>query len=412
MRPRNADGVQRLLQVLARHADLVAEAFAGPVVGGERSREAALQDLMEVGALKPYDEGTYYLTGALHDYFSVSLASFHAFQALTRIDGQLRQAQSQWDELLQLKDSGSRRDVARLEIALERTIIDVGDMVERNIQLLNTMVLGHYGNVDSFASKLRQNRFYSREVQNCLRELDKLQIFAEGLSDAARGAGQPRIRQLVRRRLVAQLFNWTSRLKDAQSVISRRLFDARLLEQRLRQLARYGSWLTSNRTAHGWDIVELPANLDAALLRPEPLKIRPQPDTADPSTENLNRLIEQASRLKPRAVPVRRMAEPGDSVVVSDEMETVTVTPSPHQAALQRLLQHLRSGGGVVSLRAWKNRCDELADVPDEHWLLYACVQLRSARVPVRFVGPAAAEALPINEVFHDVEVTALGGNG
>jgi hypothetical protein len=408
VKPRN-DGVQRLLQVLARHSDIVAEAFAGPVVGGERARDAALQDLIEVGALKPYDEGTYYLTGALHDYFSVSLASFHAFQTLTRIDGQLRQANSQWEELQLLRKSGPARDVARLEIALERSIIDVGDMVERNIQLLNTMVLGHYGNVDSFASKLRQNRFYAREVANCLGELDKLQIFAERMADAARAAGQPRIRQLVRRRLVSHLFNWTSRLKDAQSVISRRLFEARVLERRLRQLARYGSWLASNRTSRGWDIQEIPANVNPALLRHEPFKVRPQPDIADPSPDNLGRLIEQAARLKPRVVAVPRVQDPNDSIVVSDEMESVAPVPKAHQVALHRLFEHLQANPEAVSLRGWKAQYSELAEVPDEHWLLYASVQLRAARVPMRFVGAAVPEVLAINESFHDVEVGPTG---
>jgi hypothetical protein len=404
---RNSEGVQRLLSVLARHADLVAEAFAGPVIGGDKVRDSALQELMQAGALKPYDEGTYYLSGALHDYFSVSLASFHAFQTLTRIDGQLRQADSQWEELLLLKGSGAARDVARLQIALERTIIDVGDVVERNIQLLNTMVLGHYGNVDSFASKLRQNRFYAREVQSCLRELEKLDGFIERMADGARVAGQPRIRQLLRRRLGAQLFNWTSRLKDAQSVISRRLFEARLLEQRLRQLARYASWLSSNRTATGFDI-DLPQDagaLDPALLRSEPVRVRPQPDVTDPTGENLIRLIAIASRLK--AAPRRQVIDEAeqDSRVLGEQMEEVSSELAPHQLALNRLLHQLRIEAHPLSLVQWKVDSAELEGVPDEHWLLYASVQLRGQSVPLQFVedGTAQIEPFPINKVFHDV---------
>jgi len=406
---RGADGVARLLQVLSRHADLVAEAFVGPVVGGDRARDAALQELMQVGALKPFDEGTYYLTGGLHDYFSVSLASFHAFQALTRIDGQLRQAESQWEELLLLKAAGSLRDVGRLEMALQRSIIDIGDMVERNIQLLNTMVLGHYGNVDNFESKLRQNRFYAREVQNCLRELQKLESFVERMADSARAGGQPQIRQLLRRRLGSHLFDWTSRLKDAQSVISRRLFEARLLERRLQQLARYASWLSSNRTARGWDM-EVPATVDAALLRPDPLQVRPQPDITDSSRDNLERLIAAANRLRP-AQHARRALADDSSLVLSDSMEDIPSPAAAHQVALLQLLEHLRTAHEPVSLCAWKARVPDLADVPDEHWLLYACVQLRSSRLPMRFIADPVAELLPLNQVFRDVEVgTAAGG--
>jgi hypothetical protein len=404
---RTSDGVPRLLQVLSRHADIVAEAFAGPVVGGDRARETALQELMQVGALKPFDEGTYYLSGALHDYFSISLASFHAFQTLTRIDGQLRQAESQWDELLLLKAAGAARDVGRLEAALQRSIIDVGDMVERNIQLLNTMVRGHYGNVDSLASKLRQNRFYAREVDNCLRELLKLEGFMERMSDRARAAGEIAIRQLLRRRLGNQLFSWTSRLKDAQSVISQRLFEARLMEERLRQLARYASWLSGNRTAAGWDL-EVPSSANMALFRPAPIALRPQPDIADPNPESLGRLIATATRLKRAAVRRAAVVDDSETLVISEVMESITEEPPPHQAALARLLEHLQSTREPVSLLDWKRQAPEVCDAPDEHWLLYACVQLRAGRVPLRFICDGVPDALAINEPFSDIEVGPL----
>lgn len=399
-----ADGVERLLQVLARNAPVVAEAFAGPVHGGDRSREQQIAELMEVGALRPYDEGSYYLTGGLHDYFSVALASFHAFQALTRIDSQLRQADRQWDELLLLRDAGSTRDMRRLEDALQRTIFDIGDTVERNIQLLNTMVMGKYGNVDSFSSKLRQNRYYAREVQNSVAELQKLDSFVERLSSAALAAGQHGIRQLVKRRLGASLFNWTSRLKDAQWVIGNRLFEARQMEQRVRQLSKYAGWLTSNRTATGWDV---PAEQDAplGLFRPAALPIRPQPDVRASNPEVIDHLVLLANKLKPLPGRRRPAPEPEESIVLADTMEEVRLPMSPHQLAVRRLLKLLATPGTrPVSLRAWKRSCSELEAVELEHWLLYASVQVQAARHKLRFVG-GAARANDLNETFTDVVV-------
>ncbi len=399
-----ADATERLIQVLAKNAALVAEAFSGPVHGGDRTREQQIAELMEIGALRPYDQDSYYLTGGLHDYFSVALASFHAFQALTRIDSQLRQADRQWDELLLLRDAGSARDMRRLEDALQRTIFDIGETVERNIQLLNTMVMGRYGNVDSFDSKLRQNRYYAREVQNCIAELQKLDSFIERLAGAALAHGQHGIRHLVRRRLGSSLFSWTSRLKDAQWIITNRLFEARQMEQRVRQLSRYAGWLSRNRTVSGWEVQIEAAPL--ALFRPNPLPVRPQPDVRVSSPEVLNQLIALANKLKVQ--PPRSRPEPSyeESVVISDIMEEVRITYSPHQQAVRRLLTRLAVNEcEPISLRAWKQEFSDLANAPIEHWLLYASVQVQAAKHKVRFVGNSAGQGLELNEPFSDVVV-------
>lgn len=401
--------IQRLLSTLAKHSDLVAEAFAGPVTGGDKQRDTAITELVAIDALKPFEEGTYYLSSGLHDYFSVVLASFHAFQALTRIDGHMRQARGQWEELCNLKRAGANRDMRRLESALERSVIEVGDIVERNIQLLNTMVLGQYGNVDSLNSKLRQNRYYAQEVQTCLKELAKVDSFVQEVTEGSIATGMPRMRQLVQRRLGTQLLPWAARLKDAQAVISRRLFEAKLMERRLKQLARYASWLSSNRTSDGWE-VDVKEDADPALFRTEPVLARPQPDITDPDTQNQAKLVEVANKLPPQRAA--RPAESPDelSMVLSESMETIEVTPAAHELAIGQLREALAAQVAPVSLRAWKEMFPELDAVPTEHWLLFAVSQLRTDEVALRFVGEPSLESFPINESFFDVEVAVAAG--
>lgn len=164
------DSIQRLFQTLDKHSEIVSDAFAGQVSGGDRARENAITALVNVGALKPYEEGTYYLSAPLYEYCSSALASFHALQVLTRIRGHIYQATEQWEELRMLRLTGSSNEVARMERALERSIIEIGEAVERNITLLNAMVSGQYGNVQDLQAKMRQNLFYLREIEASLDE--------------------------------------------------------------------------------------------------------------------------------------------------------------------------------------------------------------------------------------------------
>jgi hypothetical protein len=59
-----------------------------------------------------------------------------------------------------------------------------------------------------------------------------------------------------------------------------------------------------------------------------------------------------------------------------------------------------------MSLLTWKRGRLELADVPDEAWLMFACLQLKGSGFRVEFVQWDDLDPFPINERFHDVEVS------
>lgn len=241
-------------------------------------------------------------------------------------------------------------------------------------------------------------------------------MFVQRVQDTAVGEALAGVRRLVVRRLRTRMLPWSARLKDVQAEISRRLFEARLMEKRLRQLARYLSWLVANASQNGWD-VEVPATADPALVRPEPLVLRPQPDFSEPIAYNMTRLIEAANRL-PASREVRpARPEQDDNVVISDRVETFTVPLEPHEVALERLRVELeeRANGGQsepVSLATWKQGAEAdvagLGETPLEHWLFYVATQLRTDEYRLSLVPSGVTESFPVNTLFCDIDVLRL----
>lgn len=398
-------GIQKVLSVMHRHAALIEEAFKGPISGGDRQREAAITELAAVGALKPYDEGTYFLTSGLHDYFSVHLSSYHAFQALTRITSLHQQANRQWDEIWKLKQSGAHKDARKLELAFHRSIIEIRELMERNIGLLNSMVLGQYGNVENLSSKLRQNSYYTREVQTCLAELLLIEKFVNRIADDTIVRGMLDIGRIVQRRLGSQLLPWSSMLKDAQAEMSKRLFHAKLMERRQQQLAKYGSWLAGNKGTDGWDI-EIDDTFDQTLLPPSMLGFRPQPYFGETSSANVQRMVEISHRLPKQEERPNIVTERGDTTaVLADEMVEIEEELEPHEEALRLLKEHLEAFKKEVSLVQWREQSKDLQDLDDEIWLFYVITQLPSSEYDIRYLTDNAGETMPINEPFYDIAV-------
>ncbi|MFK4706079.1 hypothetical protein ABIC83_002918 [Roseateles asaccharophilus] len=409
-----SESIQRLLGALAKHGELVAEAFEGPVSGGDRSRDAAIGALVDVNALRPYEEDAYYLNPRLYDFIADHLVSYQAFQALTRLTAFLHQAKVQWNELVRLRASGAQRDAGKLEIAFDRSVIGIASAIERNLMILHSMVSTQYGNVEDIQSKLRQNNFYRREVNLCIQETESVSRLFEEIANQAIAAGMPHMRQLVLRRIDANMLQWSSRLKDAQNVISRRLFEAKRMEARLKQLSRYAEWLSTNKTADGWDI---DANREAppSLLRPaapNPWALRPQPDVKDDEERNARLLQEAATRLPKKKDPYEQLgSEVEQQAVIADEMEEIEVVLEAHEQALQALIEHLQQQppeAPPMSLLGWKQKAPGMENVSDEEWLLYAAVQLSTGDLVTSFITEHDPDPFPMNEAFYDVEVRRM----
>ena len=397
------DQVQRLLGALAKHSDLVAEAFEGSVSGGDKQRNAGIEALFGLNVLKPYDEDSYRLNPRLREFMADYFSSYQAFQALRRVSGTMQQAREQWRELRRLKLAGATKDVVRLHAALDESIVEMAYSIEHNLTLLHSLISTQYGNVDDLSSKLRQNRYYAQQVKLFLQDVEAIDVFVDVVADEAIAAGLPQVRQLVIRRLAARRLQWTSQIKDAQAVISKRLFEAKLMEVRLKRLSRFALWLARNKTSDGWELA-VDEKTGIALFRPEGLELRPQPDVTDMEPATREGLLAAVGRMPNNPTVSTTDTDPGPQFLLEDETEVQEVV-DPQQVALRELGIQAASTTEPLSLLAWKHRRSELTDVTDEAWLMFACLQLKGSGFRVEFVQLFELDPFPINERFHDIEV-------
>lgn len=398
------DQVQKLLAALSRHSDLVAEAFDGAVSRGDRQRDAGIEALFTVGALKPYDEDSYRLNPRLREFFADYFSSYHAFQALRRVSGTMQQAQQQWYELRRLRSGGSIKDQDRLYAALDESIVEMAYSIEHNLRMLHSLLSTQYGNVDDLSSKLRQNRYYARQVVQFLRDVQGIDAFVERTADEATAFGMHEVRQLVTRRLGAKRLSWTSQIKDAQAVISKRLFEAKLMETRLKRLSRFSLWLTRHRTADGWDLpIETSAPVE--LARPERITPRPQPDVADTDPTTRERLLVVVSKLPAKRETVGSRDE-APQLLIEDSATEVVEIDDPIRTSLRALADQVRQGAPGISLLAWRQQHSELASISDEAWLMYASMQLKGAGLHLSFSTTTEDSPFSVNEGFYDIQVT------
>lgn len=396
--------VQKLLTSLARHADLISEAFDGAVSGGSKERNSSIETLFGLSVLKPYDEDSYRLNPRLREFFADYFSSYHAFQALRRVSGTMQQAQEQWRELRRLKSAGAVKDAWRLHAALDESIVEMAYSIEHNLAMLHSLLSTQYGNVDDLNSKLRQNRYYARQVAQFLRDVEGIDAFVEQISEEAIASGLTDIRLMVIRRLSAKRLAWTSQIKDAQAVISKRLFEAKLMEARLKRLARFSLWLTRHRTADGWDLI-VGEGTNAAIFRPEPIEMRPQLDVADTDPAAWDGLIGAVAKLPPKRQPVVVAPDAGPQLFIEEEEDGLAEPMDPTRRALRELVDFASRSEIPISLLVWKRGRSDLAEVSDEAWLMFSCMQLKGCGLRLSFVDALTLDPFPINESFNDVKV-------
>jgi len=398
------DQVQKLLGSLAKHADLIAEAFEGSVSGGDKLRNSGIEALFGLGVLKPYDEDNYRLNPRLREFFADFLSSYHAFQALRRVTGTMQQAREQWRELRHLKSIGAAKDVTKLHAALDESIVEMAYSIEHNLAMLHSLLSTQYGNVDDLSSKLRQNRYYARQVEQFLRDVESIDAFVETIAEEAIASGLFEVRHLVTRRLGAKRLPWTSQIKDAQTVISKRLFEAKLMEARLKRLSRFALWLTRHKTIDGWEVAVV-ADANPGIFRPEQLAIRAQPDVADTDPMTWEGLLAAVAKLPPERAPDIPKPAAGPQLLLEDDETNAVEVLDPQQLALKELALHASRSEEPVSLLAWKRSRQELAEVTDDAWLMFSCLQLKGGGFRLSFVEALELDPFPINEAFYDIEV-------
>lgn len=399
--------IQQVLDILARHGALVAEGLDGSVHLGSKARDKAIDALVSIHALTPYEEGAYRLNPRLREFISDHLVSYNAFQTLTRLSEPIYRTKTQWRNLKEMKENGVLSDAERLEWALDDTVTEIVYEIDRNLTLLNSLISTEYGNVESLDAKLKQNRFYAREVEESLKELRQLDAMVDEIDAESLIAGFMRVRQLVNGRLRSRLHHWITRLNDIQAVISKRLFLAQRMEKKLVNLGKAALWLSQNKTSSGFDI-DVDANFPVELLRPEPVRVRWHTDVRDTDPVVWAPMVEAASRMpSPQDTLPEKIAVEEVQLVLQSSPEPIAVVLDPVDEMIDLVADALYSGQSHrVSLLDWKNSHPELAQVSEEEWMLFASSQLVTHGFKTEF---RMVERQPWvhNDLFHDVTVYA-----
>lgn len=403
--------IQKVLVTLATHGDVIAEALSGAIHAGGK-RDKAIDALVSIHALAPYEEGVYQLNPRLREFISDHLASYNPNQSLNRLSEATAQARAQWRSLRTMRREGSTRDMDRLEWALDSTITSLSYEMDRNLTLLNSLISTDFGNVDSLRGKIEQNEFYDTEVRHCLSEIRQMKSVMDTIADEALGEGAISVRTLVHSRVLSRLPHWTTRLNDVQRMISERLFLARRLQKRQHNLGKMALWLTRHQLSEGFEL-DLAQGIPDAVLQPPqiPLRWTIDPRDHDPITHDI--LIAAASRLPaPAQREASAEAERQPTVMRYTEQEEIPPQRHPADDLIDDLLDelHVRSGDAHedgVSLIEWKrfSVLDEAID--DETWVIYACNQLMGLKCPIEYVFTDKREPNVFNDRFYDARVRA-----
>ena len=409
-KPEGRNQVQKILDLLQRHGDVISDALSGTVVYGEKSYSAGIDALMGINALMPSDEGEFQLNPRLRYYLVEELAHYGAFQSLTRIYEQIQAARTKWREIMKMKESGETRDMAVLEESLSLTITEIVHYTAQNLLLLGAQISTDFGNVKTLRAKLAQNKFYVEGVKNLLAELQQLEAFTTEIEREALGKGLYYIRQMVNVRIRSRLPDWMTRLNDVQSNISKRLFDSRLLDQELLYLSKAVLWLTRNPTRSGID-VEPDEKVNVAMVRPVPIRVRPQVDVLD-SAHHAQRIFSNSVARLPKPLDPWAPKETSPvQFVLNESAGVVDIPMEPEDELLGDLIEALRMPDITsISVLEWNAAKRREFALDDEAWLLYAASQLGLLSFPIEF---KLAERSPgkFNDVFEDLIVCPEASN-
>ena len=257
-------------------------------------------------------------------------------------------------------------------------------------------------------AKLAQNQYYAAQVAAFLRDMDTIRKFVDRVQDEAIASGLSDVRTLISRRLGARLLGWTGQLKDAQAAITRRLFEARRMEARLKQLSNFALWLDRNKTTTGWEMEGVGLQtVGEALWRPLRIKLRPQPDVADTDEIVVDGLLRIVTMLPPPKPDPQVKALPAPQRKIEDDDDgTFVEQEAPHERALRDFVAKVCApDAGHVSLAAFKRERQEIEDLDDGAWLMYCYTQLLEPGFEVEVLDAPSAGRFVVNDPFFDILV-------
>lgn len=402
-----SSAIQQLLKALHDQSAVVSEAMRGPIFAGGK-REKGVDTLIRMRALVPMDEDTYYLNPLLREFIGGHLVSFGAFKQLARLDAPLRQLELEFNLLVDFRREGALHDADLAEGRLGDVVLQIKELLDGNLLLLGTKVRTNFGDVESVAGKLRENRFYFNEVRRFSRQIVILDKKVQHLEGEALAHHLPEVRRLLNVGLLSRLPEWSGRIRDIQTIVSRNLYALRQIEERQRNLSAIALWLSKNSMAEGFDL-DVGPEAAAKLAMPSTVKCTWTIDVNDRDIAVTEGMLKAAQRLPPLAA-LSKPAPMEPPVVLATEQLVVKPEIDPVDELIESYLDFIRTNPSAQpeldhSLVRWREAHDKEAHLPSdithEEWLLYACSQVAAAGLRVEMVARERRSG-EFNDIFTD----------
>lgn len=398
--------IKKLFSLMGIHASVIERGMRSAIQPGDKESDDAIKALSGMSVLLPYDDTAYHLNPDVRNVIRSVLNQFASFEMLTRINHTIVQLQTYWSELKQLQSAGEEDDIEQLEITIENSVTDLIHRTEHNLLLLNSQIVTDYGNVASFTAKLAQNKSYGKQIEMMQSELGQVRELVELIEREAMGEAMHRVRTRIVSRLSLRQGSWFKRLNDVNAIMSARLNKHRILTETVQNVRHVDLWLTRNPTLSGMSI-EPDDSVNAALLAPQALRIRPQIDLSEvisstgPMATSVKGML---ARLPSAKNPFVTPSKPSEARFLKRKgMEVVKVVIEPVDQMAADLIRAMRTKEAVpTSIRSWQSDKRRQEGLTEEAWLLYAATQLGTQGVRIDYVY-RPRHPNTFNNVFTDI---------
>lgn len=330
---------KEVLRTLYQHADLVEQVRRDGLVPAQRDGtvSAAIAALRQSSALRPVGDGGYRLHSKLRDFLNDHFQLFSPYQGLAEISSRYELAKQLWKEV---EDLDLARDYEVVESVLrqiESTVLDIADSVEGNLLYLNTLLSTRYGNVATLHAKKSQNRFYQRETQKLVMDMQRMAGVFRMIEEASLLGGRAELSRYIRMNLLSRMQGWQSSMSEMLSLLSRDIFRIRTIDRYHQQIARLDLLMHQQPSWLGIDF-DMTQEIPDILLVARIENFLPQLDPMDSHHKIQQVLVEEVAKFPP---PVTKEPCKPEVRFMLVEEEQEKLDPTDADLALTRLLERV-----------------------------------------------------------------------
>jgi hypothetical protein len=343
--------LHRLLQALAQHGDVVAEAYFGGSVRPDGDNQRALNQLKQLKVLAYHGDG-YRISARLSQFLDSALNS----DRLRRLDTDL----GAWVDLLEQQiglyqdayADNRPEDCDTYLSEIERLVFDLADTLEENTTYLLMLVNSRFANVRTLSEKKRQNAFYIGRLEKLVAAISLLQpAVMLDLAEPHEG-----LQDLIDRHLIRGLPTHRQRLQDILDTLKTFLFRFRQIEARAKLVRGFAFYLRQNPDYAPGDWCEREQVVPSHWNRIAPMVLRGHADTLQRGREKELIAIVQKLRIDGEALLARKREREVNGVSLV-RRPPVRLEPPAYRRQIRALFEEVRATPGItVSALAYRRK--------------------------------------------------------